>query len=182
MNHNEKEKYCRPQVVSLAEEDLKELTGVAETQYQAVFSNCLDSATPQNSVQDEFTFTTFAGAVIDITVDVPDGTVCPSGTGDCPLNPEVAICPGTTSPNPMNPLCTFDLNSMTCSDPALGAICCRITGYTAPTTGGYVVAVNPETLWVDPAATGCYVLTITSSYPLSNQTQTVDDGADSFFK
>jgi len=139
------------------------------------YNGCLDSASPSYNVQDEYTFHATAGTNVNIIADVPDANVCPAGTSQappCPLNPEIAICPGTDSPDMMNPDCVGTdgityVDNWPCSDLSLGTTCCQIL-YTIPDTGTYIIAINPQRIWIDPAATGCYRLSIKSDVILTN--------------
>ena len=183
--------YNKPEVLSFQEGDVLELLGVAETQYftEMTVDQCLCSdLNVGHSVQDEYTFFAPAGAVINITVDVPSKAVCPpapcapSGP-DCPLHPELAICEGLMSPPPApNPACVYATDNMACTDATLGNTCAQIVSYTAPATGFYTIGVGPATIFVDPAATGCYTLDIKSDLPLGDFEQTVFDGANTFLR
>jgi hypothetical protein len=183
----DKEVYCRPEVLSFEEEDLKEWMGVAETQYftHMVQNNCLDAVAVSNSVQDEYTFHAFAGTVIDVSVDVPDRAMCPGASTDCPLNPEIAICRGIVSPTLTNPDCFIVQDGTPCTDASLNTpvdACASITGFTASATDFYTIGVSSQGTYPDPSTTGCYVLTVDSSADMSNWQQRIDDGADTFLR
>ena len=174
--------YKKPEIFTLAEGDLKELLGVAETQYVYVFNDCLNSM--GSRVQDEFTFYAPAGTILNVKADVRNRYLCPAGSGaaDCPLDPEIAIAPGVSSPHRLMPGAAFALDGMVCTEPTRGAHCAMITHYMTGNAGYYIVAVNPERLYFFPAATGCYTLTIDSTMPLADFAQVADDGPWSFFK
>jgi hypothetical protein len=182
----DKERYCRPEVLSFKEEDLKEWMGAAETQYftHQVQNGCLDAAAVSNSVQDEYTFHAVAGTVITVSVDVPNRATCPGASVDCPLNPELAICRGIVSPTLPNPDCVITQDGTPCTDASLNApvdACAQIS-YTAPATDFYTIGVNSQGTFPDRSTTGCYVLTVDGSVAMSDWQQPVNDGADTFFR